>query len=996
MPSAVAVGPEGLVYVVDGVNDRLVQFDPQGRFLSEIRQVGTETLARPMSARFDASGRLWIADTGRQRVVVRAVDGLLVRAIPLERGTLAHLPDVTDILPRPDGQQVWLVDNDNNRLLLLDLENSTQTVVGSYGEGLGQFQHPFMLAQGGSGDLYLSDVINGRVQILTSAGRPAGAISSYGADLGQLYRPGGVASDRDGNIWIADAVLGVVQVFTPVGEFRDVVRDADERPLKLSMPLGIALDADGNLYVAEVSADRVRKFSITADPRAPSPVRERLPQPVTGQQGRACTLCHLEWLQSFAQGRGTVLLDFPVPSVEQPPASRSEMCLSCHDGTVADSRRRIWLEHGHGTGILPPAGMQVPVSLPLVDGKIACRTCHSAHATGAPIGDIRTAVFLRVPNVASELCIGCHRDKTRGPELGTHPTGGMPWPVPQAIIEAGGQVGPNPRELTCQVCHTPHGAAHEHLLVMGTESNQLCMTCHDQMRPGMFREGAAEHPLSPMVSPEQAAAVRDMGTKLSPDDRLICLSCHKLHHGKGKRFMLADDLHDAQLCLRCHADRRGMLGSLHDLRKEFPEEKNRLGMTPETGGPCSACHLFHRYARAPEFSEVDPGGKCITCHQKGRIAEKKILPPINHPASACTGCHNPHLPGTGSFLVGRPVDFCSKCHTDEAVLIGGTHDITRSKAEWPEASVEVKDTCLACHRPHGDEKTGLFRAGLAEGVSGRDGGCVACHIAARPDADGPVALMHTRDAQKLEVEPRLPLGCSADGEEQILCRTCHNPHGGVDAPKTLLRVKPGEKGQQVCIECHVDTAHIEAIGHGTGPLTAAHFEADACKPCHAVHADPQSVEAKYLWPKQLAYQQFSAEVGHISDQYCRACHRTGGSVAPPAIATHPKADFFNPTAPGAAGFLPLFNERGEVDPQGSHACRTCHLTHGRATPAPVPEGLGKPSERELRARAWHIRAFGPGNVCATCHGFDALRRFMYFHDAARRGGPIEKPAPLGG
>jgi hypothetical protein len=54
----------------------------------------------------------------------------------------------------------------------------------------------------------------------------------------------------------------------------------------------------------------------------------------------------------------------------------------------------------------------------------------------------------------------------------------------------------------------------------------------------------------------------------------------------------------------------------------------------------------------------------------------------------------------------------------------------------------------------------------------------------------------------------------------------------------------------------------------------------------------------------------------------------------------------------------------------------------------VPPGLGTLSERELRARQWHIRSLGPQSICTTCHGFDALRRFMYFHDAARRGGPI--------
>ncbi len=97
---------------------------------------------------------------------------------------------------------------------------------------------------------------------------------------------------------------------------------------------------------------------------------------------------------------------------------------------------------------------------------------------------------------------------------------------------------------------------------------------------------------------------------------------------------------------------------------------------------------------------------------------------------------------------------------------------------------------------------------------------------------------------------------------------------------------------------------------------------------------------------------------------------------------------FNPTMAAEPGYLPLFNDQGGVDPTGAIACRTCHLTHGRSTPVALPEALDGLSLRERRARVWHVRSFGDANVCSTCHGFDALRRFMYFHDPIRRRGPI--------
>ena len=224
---------------------------------------------------------------------------------------------------------------------------------------------------------------------------------------------------------------------------------------------------------------------------------------------------------------------------------------------------------------------------------------------------------------------------------------------------------------------------------------------------------------------------------------------------------------------------------------------------------------------------------------------------------------------------------------------------------------------MPCLSPASRQPEGrLFRVGLAEGLSGGDAGCVACHTDARPKVGGSIAMMHTREAHHLKVEPTLPLGCTSGGEELILCNSCHNPHSGADALKTLLRVKPGEKGQQLCMHCHRETAHIESIGHGTGPLDAAGFETGACKPCHLIHTDPQAVEARYLWPKKLSCPADMPEPPRVPDRPCRACHRKGGPVAPPAVATHPKADFFNPTPLDSPGYLPLFNDQGEVDPQG--------------------------------------------------------------------------------
>lgn len=1002
MPTDVTVGPAGGIYVVDGIHHRIVRFDSAGRTLDAITRVGDETLSSPIAATTDAEGRLWIADTGHHRVLVRGADGSLVRVLPVPRAAGEPPPDITDVAVSPDGATVWMVDNDNHRLIRVDLASGVQRQAGRLGESLGQLHHPFMLALGAAGTVHVTDVINGRIEAFSGRLAPLRTISGYGVELGQLYRPKGIACDTDGAIWVSDGTIGVIQVFTPDGSVIDVLRGSDGEPMQFESPMGIAFDADGHLYVAELRADRAVKLEIARGPRkTDTPPKRRTS--ITGGQARACTVCHLEWIEPFPRGIGTEIARPPETSEDDPAVSRSDVCLSCHDGSVVDSRHRVWEAHSHRRGVAPPEWMEIPPQLPLVDGKIACRTCHSAHTTGQVGADFRTAVFLRVENRAAELCMGCHPDKTRGPQLGTHPTGGMPWPVPQALIDAGAKIGPNPRELTCTVCHMPHGSAYDHLLVMGVESNQLCMTCHDQMRPGMFRDGDhTEHPLSPVVNAEQKATIHRLNTRLGPGDRLICLSCHRLHHGKGERFMLAEDLTDGAFCIGCHSEKSSVFGTSHDLRTDHPEEKNRLGMTPSSGGPCSACHLFHRYARPPEASALDPGGgKCITCHQPGRCAGEKSLGPVNHPQSRCVDCHDPHrLPET-HYLRGRPADICAKCHGDYTALVGGPHDYRTGAIDWPAESVEQKDECLACHRPHGTQETGLFR--MADVRGGADAGCRACHSDQVWGAAGTLAAVHPTTIKPGMAHDDLPLADGGSADAQLIgCRTCHNPHASRSANAHLLRIADGQSSADLCVKCHSNAMLIGRTAHGAQALTDAGFDAAACGPCHSVHADRSQLARKLLWPKSLAAARpVESPVATVPgpanpvNGYCVACHRLDGPAQPPAIASHPVVPAGAMRTLDRPGDLPLFDENGRRTGHGAIACLTCHLPHGR-----TPEGGGKDTAGEVadvspgtaRYARLLLRPFTPPNVCTTCHGADALRRFLYFHDPQRRSGPLVQPA----
>ncbi len=58
-----------------------------------------------------------------------------------------------------------------------------------------------------------------------------------------------------------------------------------------------------------------------------------------------------------------------------------------------------------------------------------------------------------------------------------------------------------------------------------------------------------------------------------------------------------------------------------------------------------------------------------------------------------------------------------------------------------------------------------------------------------------------------------------------------------------------------------------------------------------------------------------------------------------------------------------------------------------------PDGAFRPAAGEpaelprLRAAKPMLRPYAAPNLCSGCHGFDGLRRYLYFHDPRRRAAP---------
>jgi predicted CXXCH cytochrome family protein len=526
--------------------------------------------------------------------------------------------------------------------------------------------------------------------------------------------------------------------------------------------------------------------------------------------------------------------------------------------------------------------MTIPANLPLEDGKIACRTCHTAHnVPGA--ANLSNTFFLRVQNDASQLCKTCHTDKEATSMRSSHPLGKETFTPPPLLTAAGSKVGPKGNELICQSCHEAHGSKADKLLVLPAGDNTLCVSCHDAQHPGRWTSEAAHtHPVdAPLSTPVQRQTIRDLGTHAGPNKTLACLSCHRLHNGQTNPKLLADTLTDSKLCLRCHPERATVAGTAHDLRKSAPTTRNVLGQTPVEAGPCGGCHIPHQFARTPVPAPGDPSGQCTACHSAGGLAAKSPAH-FNHPTDVdknklpgdltlavykdtanpalaslnCTTCHDPHLAGADRFLKKTPDQLCASCH-DQSKTLAGEHDFSSkpSVKNGIGETVAQAGKCGFCHDVHKGSGSILWAATSTPPANAAEL-CTQCHRANAMAADHPLpGFSHPTDMAAGNTTMALPLfdarGQRVDHNGTVQCASCHDPHSNSTQSKQMLRV--GGTTSNLCLRCHTDKTSLYGSGHdahANPAWPAKQVGDDLCMACHLAHTKDAGRRDK-LWSGPL-------------------------------------------------------------------------------------------------------------------------------------------------
>ncbi|NBV86703.1 MAG: hypothetical protein EBS01_10700, partial [Verrucomicrobia bacterium] len=222
-PRAVAVDGRGNVYVADYIYHVIRKITPEGSVsaLAGLANYASYTDSTGTGARFnspqgvavDASGNVYVADTGNSKIRKITPDGVVTTI-----GGSATFNSPEGVAVDASGN-VYVADTGSHTIRKIT-QGVVSTIAGTSGisgmvDGLGssaRFNTPNGLAVDAAGNVYVADYNNHTIRRIT----PAGVVSTLAGSPGNagytnasgtnatFYYPSGVAVDGFGNVYVAD------------------------------------------------------------------------------------------------------------------------------------------------------------------------------------------------------------------------------------------------------------------------------------------------------------------------------------------------------------------------------------------------------------------------------------------------------------------------------------------------------------------------------------------------------------------------------------------------------------------------------------------------------------------------------------------------------------------------------------------------------------------------------------------------------------------------
>jgi len=299
-PSGVAIDALGNMFVANTDNYKIRKITSAGVVSSFVGSgaygsadgIGTTaSFKSPTGIAVDASGNVYIADTYNHKIrkitaagLVSTLAGSGAQGSDDGASAVASFNTPKSIAVDASGN-LYVADSGNHKIRKITAAGVVSTLAGSIintsgnTDGTGtaaSFNSPSGVAIDAIGNIYVTDTNNYKIRKITAAGvvsTLAGSGTAGNSDgtgtVASFISPYGLTVDISGNIYVTDLGYNLIRKITAAGVVSTLAgygvgsADGIGTAASFSSPKGIAVDASGSLYVADTDNNKIRKISQT-------------------------------------------------------------------------------------------------------------------------------------------------------------------------------------------------------------------------------------------------------------------------------------------------------------------------------------------------------------------------------------------------------------------------------------------------------------------------------------------------------------------------------------------------------------------------------------------------------------------------------------------------------------------------------------------------------------------------------------------------------------